>query len=187
VTSQSPLSDGELVASCRSGDGDAWRALVERFSRYVNAIATQAFRLPPHAAEDVFQEVFARTYEHLNSLRNDEAIRPWIEQLTRRLCIDYLRSRSREVLSDEIESAEVEETLSLLVEALSVQQALAGLPEPCGEILDRFFCQDQSYETIGDALGLPAGTLASRISRCLGELREHLEGNQALPAPSRRT
>ena len=69
------LSDAELVARCRSGDHDAWRALVERFSRYVYAIAVQAFRLPEHDAEDVFQEVFARTYEHLDRLRDDAAIR----------------------------------------------------------------------------------------------------------------
>ena len=42
--------------SCRAGDAAAWNALVERFSRYVLAIATQAFRLPPHDAEEVFQD-----------------------------------------------------------------------------------------------------------------------------------
>jgi DNA-directed RNA polymerase specialized sigma24 family protein len=48
--------------------------------------------------------------------------------------------------------------------------------EPCREILDRFFCRDQSYKAIGDALALPAGTIASRISRCLGKLKSELEG-----------
>ena len=74
------------------GDEAAWNELVERFSRYVYAICTQAFRLAAHDAEDVFQEVFARVYEHLDRLRNDDAIRPWIAQLTRRLCIDRLRA-----------------------------------------------------------------------------------------------
>src|SRR2546423_14432580 len=84
-------SDAELVAGCRAGDAAAWNELVERFSRYVYAICVQAFRLSPQDAEDVFQEVFARVFEHLDRLRNDEAIRPWIAQLTRRLCIDRLR------------------------------------------------------------------------------------------------
>src|SRR5919202_6000726 len=90
------ISDGALVARCRAGDAAAWNELVERFSRYVYAIAVQAFRLPQHDAEDVFQEVFARVYQHLDRLRSDEAIRPWIGQLTRRLCIDRLREGSRE-------------------------------------------------------------------------------------------
>jgi len=59
------LSDSELVARCRSGDQQAWAELVDRFSRYVYAISVQAFRLPEADAEDVFQEVFARAYEHL--------------------------------------------------------------------------------------------------------------------------
>src|SRR3954451_17135187 len=90
------LSDSQLVARCRSGDQQAWAELVDRFSRYVYAISVQAFRLPEADAEDVFQEVFARAYERLDKLRDDAAVRPWLAQLTRRLCIDRLRSASRE-------------------------------------------------------------------------------------------
>ena len=42
-------------------------------------------------------------------------------------------------------------------------------------MLDRFFCRDESYRTIGEELGIPSGTIASRISRCLGRLRQRLE------------
>jgi RNA polymerase sigma factor (sigma-70 family) len=171
-------SDAELVSRCRSGEQAAWNELVERFSRYVYAIAVQAFRLPPHEAEDVFQEVFARVYEHLGRLRSDDAIRPWIAQLTRRLCIDRLRAGGRETLADPdtLEPAEVDETLAQLDEALTVHAGLDAVGEPCREILDRFFCRDESYRVIGDAMSLPAGTIASRLSRCLGKLRVELEG-----------
>ena len=172
------VSDRELVARCRAGDQQAWAELVERFSRYVYAICVQAFRLPEHDAEDVFQEVFARTYEHLGKLRDDSAVRPWLAQLTRRLCIDRLRTSARErpATEDELADAGTEETLALLEEALDVHEALAETPEHCREILDRFFARDESYRTIGEALDLPSGTIASRISRCLGRLRELLEG-----------
>jgi RNA polymerase sigma factor (sigma-70 family) len=175
--SQPSVSDAELVARCRAGDQAAWCELVERFSRYVYAIAVQAFRLPPEDADDVFQEVFARTYEHLGSLRDDAAIRPWIGQLTRRLCIDHLRSDAREQpAEEELDSGETDETLERLDEALTVSEALGGLSENCREILDRFFTRDESYRTIGEALDLPPGTIASRISRCLQKLREGMEG-----------
>jgi RNA polymerase sigma factor (sigma-70 family) len=178
------VSDARLVARCRTGEQEAWQELVTRFSRYVYAIATQAFRLSQQDAEDVFQEVFARTYEHLDKLREDEAIRPWIAQLTRRLCIDRLRSAAREQPSEEeLEPLGVDESLGRLDEALSVHEALAGLPEHCQEILDRFFARDESYQTIGEGLGLPSGTIASRISRCLGKLREKLEGRSE-PRPA---
>jgi RNA polymerase sigma factor (sigma-70 family) len=168
--------DAELVHRCRSGDQSAWNELVERFSRYVYAICVQGFRLQGHDAEDVFQEVFARVYEHLDRLRSDEAIRPWIAQLTRRLCIDRLRAGGREAPAELEESAALDERLAVLDEALTVRAGLEAVGDPCREILDRFFCRDESYKSIGEALDLPAGTIASRISRCLGKLRVHLEG-----------
>jgi RNA polymerase sigma factor (sigma-70 family) len=181
------LSDAELVARCRDGDHDAWRALVERFSRYVHAIAVQAFRLPAHDAEDVFQEVFARTYEHLGRLRDDAAIRPWLAQLTRRLCIDRLRARRREepAEDEQVEASAVDEAIEGLDEAMLVHDALAAVGGPCREILDRFFARDESYRTIGTALEIPPGTIASRISRCLEKLRSEVEGRDRPAAPSR--
>jgi RNA polymerase sigma factor (sigma-70 family) len=179
------VTDAALVARCRSGDQSAWNELVERFSRYVFAIAVQAFRLSEHDAEDVFQEVFARVYTHLGALRDDEAFRPWLGQLTRRVCINRLRSSSRELPAEgEDELADDEDVIGRLDEALSVHEAMATLPEHCREILDRFFARDESYRAIGEALDLPPGTIASRISRCLAKLREHFEGRNPVGAAS---
>ena len=178
--------DAALVGRCRAGDEAAWRELVDRFSRYVYAIAVQGFRLPQQEAEDIFQEVFARVYERLDSLREDEAVRPWIAQLTRRLCIDRLRTKARESDADidELPELPAEDDLTALEEAFDVHEAMAELPESCRQILDRFYARDESYRTIGDTLGLPAGTIASRISRCLDKLRDSFEGRNPPPAPS---
>jgi RNA polymerase sigma factor (sigma-70 family) len=179
-------SDAQLVARCRAGDDAAWREFVDRFSRYVYAISVQAFRLPEADAEDVFQDVFLRAYQRLDDLRDPDAVRPWLAQLTRRLCIDRLRASGREqpAPEEDLEAAAPDEALALIDEAVGVHEALAELPELCGEILDRFFAQDQSYRTIGEELDLPAGTIASRISRCLKKLRELLEGRNPAPGPS---
>jgi RNA polymerase sigma factor (sigma-70 family) len=172
-----PITDAELVARCREGDDAAWSELVTRFSRYVYAIAVQAFRLAEYDADDVFQEVFTKVYERLDQLRDDEAVRPWIGQLTRRVCINRLRSSGREQPADlEYDLPEPEDTIAKLDESFAIHQALDGLPEHCQEILDRFFARDESYRTIADELDLPSGTIASRISRCLGKLREEFEG-----------
>jgi RNA polymerase sigma factor (sigma-70 family) len=177
----SESDDAALVARCRAGDHNAWNELVERFSRYVYAICVQAFRLSEHDAEDVFQDVFMRVYQNLDRLRDDAAVRPWLAQMARRLCIDRLRAGAREAPADEeIEPAGVDETLAGLDEALAVHEALAAAPGHCREVLDRFFCRDESYRTIGEALDLPPGTIASRISRCLARLKELLEGKKTI-------
>ena len=172
------MSDQDLVRACRDGDGRAWALLVERFSRYVYAIVIQAYRLPQHDAEDVFQEVFARAYEHLGQLRSDEAIRPWIGQLTRRLAIDRLRLGQREqpgVADAESIGVDPDQALERLELALGVREAIATLPENCQEILDRFFARGESYQEISQDLEIPMGTIASRISRCLRKLRRLLD------------
>src|SRR5205823_2062701 len=156
-----PVPAAQLVARCRAGDEGAWRELVERFSRYVYAIATQGFRLREHDAEDVFQEVFARVYDRLDSLRDDSAVRPWIAQLTRRLCLDRLAAERREQPAEEVLPPGAEASLADLDEAFAVHEALAQLSEPCQEVLDRFFARDESYRTIGAELQLPPGTIAS--------------------------
>jgi len=177
----SVVTDSELVARCRSGDPAAWRELVERYSRYVYAI-TQAFRLASHDAEDVFQDTFARAYERLHTLRDDDAFRPWLASLTRRLCIDRLRASAREQPLEDLEAEGQDDRIDELTDAFAVHAALAELPEHCREILDRFFARDESYRTIGDALDLPSGTIASRISRCLTRLRERF-GEESNPDP----
>jgi RNA polymerase sigma factor (sigma-70 family) len=171
------ISDGDLVARCRSGDQAAWNALVERFSRYIYAILTQGFRFAEHDAEDIFQDVFARTWTHLERLRDDDAIRPWLAQLTRRLAIDRIRSGGREQPAEDVaETAELDDTLARLDDALDIRRAMSTLPEHCQEVLDRFFARDESYQTIAAALEIPPGTIASRISRCLSKMKSELEG-----------
>jgi RNA polymerase sigma-70 factor (ECF subfamily) len=181
VTSR--LTDAELVAHCRAGDEAAWAELVERFSRYVYAIAVQGFRLSDADAEDVFQEVFARTYERLDALRDDSAVKPWLAQLTRNLCIDKLRDRARVEPTEEVDGG-ADETLAELDLALTVREALEAVGEPCSDLLDRFFCRDESYKTISERLEIPPGTIASRISRCLVKLRGQIEGRNDGAGPS---
>ena len=176
--------DADLVARCRAGEADAWRDLVCRFSRYVLAIATQVYGLRGHDAEDVFQDVFARVWERLHTLRDDDAVRPWIAQMTRRTCIDRLRGSGREIAVDEPPDERTEAGLAELDDAMDVHAGLARLQPECREILERFFVRDESYRTIGEDLRLPAGTIASRISRCLSKLRDELDGRNPIAVTS---
>jgi RNA polymerase sigma factor (sigma-70 family) len=178
-------TDAQLVSRCRAGDPDAWNEFVERFSRYVYAICSRGFRLAEHDAEDVFQEVFARAFERLSELRSDDAVRPWLAQLTRRLCIDRLRLNARDMPAEmDPDERDVDDVLARLDDAMTVRAALDKVGDPCREILDRFFCRDESYRTIGDLLDIPAGTIASRISRCLDKVRSELDGRNRGSATS---
>lgn len=173
------IDDAELVARCRSGDQAAWRVLVERHAPLVHGILRGAFRLEPHDAEDAFQEVFTRLYLRLASIREGQALRAWIGQVTRNVALDSLRRAGREVASgDVIGEQAFDEPLREVDQAFGVRAALARLPTHQQEILDRFFARDESYQTIGAALGIPPGTIASRISRALAALRIEYERDE---------
>ena len=95
------LSDAQLVTLCRKGDENAWRELVERFSRYVYAICI-SFRLGEQDAEDVFQDVFARAYQRraernrrarvtTNGFRDDVLLWQLRQLLSNLRCLDFIR------------------------------------------------------------------------------------------------
>lgn len=175
--------DALLVERCRNGDESAWISIVDRFSSYVYAIAAR-FGLSEDRIEDVYQEVFTRAFVRLSSLREAGALKPWIAQLTRRAAIDRLRADAREpaaLAAGDVSDADVD--LEQVELAITVQRALDELPAPFGDVLRRFFIEDQSYRMIGAALGLPAGTVASRISRGLSMLREALDRAGASAEP----
>jgi RNA polymerase sigma factor (sigma-70 family) len=120
--------------------------------------------------------------QRLSELRSDEA-KPWLAP--RRLSIDRLRLIARDTPSDaELDEREVDNVLGQLDEAMAVRAALDKVGDPCREILDRFFCRDESYRTIGDMLEIPSGTIASRISRCLEKVRSELDGRSRASRPS---
>jgi RNA polymerase sigma-70 factor (ECF subfamily) len=166
--------DALLVRRCRAGDAAAWPEIVERFSSYVYAI-TLGFGLRSDQVEDVFQDVFTRAFARLDSLRDDYALKPWIAQLTRHAAVDRIRADRRELPTlDDGEVSDFDPGLERIELAMTVARALDELPAPFGEALRRFFLEDESYRTIGEALGVPPGTVASRISRGLALLRELL-------------
>ncbi len=148
-----------------------------RFDGFVRAIAVVAYRLPEPDAEDVRQEVFARVFQRVGSLRRDDALRPWVASLTRHLCVDALRRNGREQVTGELpEPTATDVAGEEPHHALAVRDAVATLPPQCREVSVRFYQRDESYRTIAGALGVPIGTVASRISRCLRLLRLALRG-----------
>jgi RNA polymerase sigma factor (sigma-70 family) len=174
---QAGCDEADLVARCRSGDPRAWPDFVSRFAPYVHAIAVRGYRLSEQDGEDVFQEVFLRTWTRIDSLRDDAAIRPWLGQLTRRLAIDRIRSRSREAARDDLDTLHdvpSADELAGLDEALTVRHAIEQLPGIHREVVDRFFIEGQSHATIASDLGIAEGTVASRIGRARDRLRTQL-------------
>ena len=149
---------------CRTGDHDAWRELVDR-SRYVYAIAVQGFKMSEHDAEDVFQEVFTRRLRapaQAAGRRRDSTLARAADAAALHR---PAAGSATEQLDDEVEIADANDTIAAAGRLWPCMKPL-GAPGQLPGDPRSLFARDESYHTIGDALELPSGTIASRISRC---------------------
>jgi RNA polymerase sigma-70 factor (ECF subfamily) len=182
-----PLSnenDGDLVSRCRNGDEGAWRELVARHTRRVFAVAYR-FTGRVDEAEDLTQEVFVKVYQTLDQYRvGDGAFGAWLGVVARHQAIDDYRRRRQE-RQRRVESAEIVERAAGAEEspladlerderAHLVHRGLRALPPDLREPLILCDLQGLPYDEIAATLGLPLGTVKSRINRGRLELAKRL-------------
>ena len=95
-----------LVESARMGDSEAWNTLVERYLPLVSGVIAR-HRLRDSDAADVNQTVWLRLVEHLNDLREPEALPGWLATTTQRECLRVLRAARRYDLTSSPEDSPV--------------------------------------------------------------------------------
>jgi len=174
--SKESVYDQLLVLRCQKGDTQALEELVERWEPrlfyYVRRLVEQEAD-----AWDVLQKTWLKVMRGISQLRDAQSLAAWMYTLARRTAIDHGRQRWDNHLSltaldmtDE-PSNETDPTLSF-ENAEAVHSALERLSMPHREVLTLFFLQDLSIDQIADVIGVPAGTVKSRLyyaRRALGK------------------
>ena len=82
------LSDTELVVACQNMDKQAFNVLFKRYDRYVHGLIYQLAPDWSNSREDLVQDVFIRVWRSISSLRNPNAFKGWLNQLTTNLFYD---------------------------------------------------------------------------------------------------
>jgi RNA polymerase sigma-70 factor, ECF subfamily len=175
--------ENSLVSRCLNGDEAAWEQFVREHTRHVYALC---YRFTGSAAEaqDLTQEVFLRVFRSLRSFRSAEgSLGTWLTRLTRNLLIDHYRRSRHDRVTDSIEDRlpVVEETgaagsprpdqaLAGREASELLQQALQKLSPDLREAVILRDLQEMEYREIAQALGIPEGTVKSRINRGRAEL-----------------
>lgn len=181
--------DQQLVARCLSGDDGAWELLVRSHTRRVYAICYR-FIGRDSEAQDLTQEVFLRLFRTLHSFRAGEgSFTVWLARMTRNLLIDNYRRTRNERVTDSIE----DQTYSLDSKAAAgradamlagreaseiLQSALQKLSPDLRETVILRDLEELEYREIADTLGVPEGTVKSRLNRGRAELARHLRKYQ---------
>ncbi len=176
------LSDEALVALVARADEDALAELYDRVSRIAYGLALRVLRDERHA-EDAVQEAFLQVWRSAATFRAERAkASTWILTLVHRRAVDLVRREERrqaDPLTDDSALGEApedtEEAAWLRFERERVQAALKQLPDVQREALELAYYGGFSQSELADRLGVPLGTIKSRMFAGLARLRELLD------------
>jgi RNA polymerase sigma-70 factor (ECF subfamily) len=175
------LTDQELVAAARDGDDDAFKELVMRYEPVVAATVTGMLGNCPEA-EDVGQETFIRFHRALKTFRGDSSVKTYITRIAINQAINEIRRRTRR--SKVFSSTAAEDLPDIPDErsydrggpdAEAVDQALQKLDEDFRSVIVLRLIDGYSTAETADILGIPAGTVLSRLWRAQKKLRDLLK------------
>ena len=176
------LSDAELVRVAQNGDAVSLGVLLERHRASLYALALRMLGHGPET-QDAVQDAFVVALSSIGRLREPEAVGGWLHGILRNMCLMRLRERHREVLFDEfpgrleqgLSESAAEKTIDRLALREWVWTALSELPEPLRvTAMLRYFGAYPSYEEISTILGVPMGTVKSRLNQVKAKLAEAL-------------
>lgn len=186
----------QMVARCLAGDSEAWRELVSLHHRRVYGLCYR-FTGSVSDAEDLTQDVFFKVYGNLRSFDLERGrFETWITTLTRNLLVDHFRRTRQHRLTGSIDEGWEECEDQTLAERLAqpgpdphdqaVQKQLEGLVQSAlvrvsPELREAVILRDLQgfdYKDIARVLGVPEGTVKSRIARGRAELARLLEHNK---------
>jgi RNA polymerase sigma-70 factor (ECF subfamily) len=192
-----PATPDSLIEQCLKGDQAAWEIVVRQNWRKVFNVAYK-FVGKHDEAEDLTQDIFLKIFKALATFDRRANFQTWIISISRNLCIDHYRSvrKERQTIAREVDTgdlqpasadrgpyqaAEHQDLRALL------RQALQALPATLRTAVILRDLQELSYQEIADQLGLPEGTVKSRINRGRIELAHQLKRLQdKQPAVRRR-
>ena len=169
-----------IIARARRGDADAFEQLVEA---YRNQVFRLALRMCGNEADadEVAQEAFLSAWKGLPNFRGESRFSTWLYQLTTHAAIDLLRREKRQAAAEDIDGITApddgpspQQQAERAETRREVRAALMQLPEEYRQVLLLRFMQELSYEEIGQALKLPAGTVKSRLNRAKAQLKDIL-------------
>jgi RNA polymerase sigma factor (sigma-70 family) len=176
----------ECVRLARMGDPEAWAEIVRRFEDMLRAVV-RGHRLSSADAADVVQTTWLRLAENLDRLQDPSRMGAWLATTARRECLRTLRKLSRERPAEnppEPPHVGVAPTDRRLLQAdrdAALWAAFAQLSPRDQRLLRMLVADPQpSYEEIGKALAMPAGSIGPTRGRALQRLRRGLELNEDL-------
>jgi RNA polymerase sigma-70 factor (ECF subfamily) len=183
-------SDEKLVERCLQGDDAAWEQIVNSYTRRIYNLGYR-YTNRRDEAEDLTQEILVRVYQNLKSFRADAGtFQNWILKVGRNLIIDHYRQTRRfqqAAGTEELEAMNLkdekapnpERTVERDEAARFLREGLQALSPELKEAIILRDIEGMAYLEIAELLGIPEGTVKSRINRGRLELAKLLSKRRA--------
>lgn len=175
------LPDPKLIARARAGSAEAAGVLFDRYwlLAWRSAYAVTADRT---LADDAAQEALQQALRALPKFDETRPFGPWVKRIAVNRAIDHLRSRRRvELVGDDdatFHGWAIGDAADEDLRLWAVADAVAALGAAKRTVVVLRYWLDLPLEEIAGVLGLPVGTVASRLNRAIAELRDALEGDR---------
>jgi RNA polymerase sigma-70 factor (ECF subfamily) len=172
------ISDEELALHVQQGRREAWNMLIDR---HYQALLNYLYRMSGQqaTADDWTQETFVRVWQRITLYVYPRPFRPWLYTIATNLARNALASADQRHTQSADDDADYADTQPLPEDAVvaqdSAQQvlnALARLPQHQREVVVLFYYHEMPQAEIAEVLGIPVGTVKSRLSLGLKRLRE---------------
>jgi RNA polymerase sigma-70 factor, ECF subfamily len=177
-------SEAQLIQKARTGDVDAFAALLEQHERFVYNLAFRTLNNAEDAA-DIAQESFLRAWLALPTFRQESRLRTWLYRIVLNLCLNRfprLRREVRDLTDDQMVDIPEIDTLATSPATLAeqserhalVHREIDRLPARFRVLISLRYQDDLSYDEIAQVLGLPVGTVKTGLFRAKERLRAAL-------------
>ena len=186
LTGGSEYDESHLIRRCREQDTEAFRWLVLRYQARIYSFVRRMVS-DPDDAEDVTQDVFVKAFRNIRRYDGRAALTTWLFKIAANLCVDRARRRKRRgdaVSLDESYSASFlvpadarwnPEQLAVAAEMKqAVEAAIAAMSDKLRPVVLLHDMEGLEYQEIADALGIPLGTVKSRLFLARGHLQAAL-------------
>lgn len=173
--SEAALSDTRLMRELAAGETQALEALYDKYSAKAYGYALKICRAP-HLAEEAVQSTFVTVWEKRSLYDEDRAdFQAWFFAILRNRCIDLLRGERPGYPIDSADTLpDGRENLEELAENLSLQRTVRSLPPRSREVILLAYFGGYTHMQLAKKLGIPLGTVKSRIRLGLEKLGELL-------------
>ena len=186
-----------LIERCLKGDQSAWDTIVHLYWRKVFNIAYK-FVGRHDEAEDLAQDVFLKLFKSLKTFDRRANFSTWLISVSRNLCIDHYRSmrREHEIVTHDVDvvvlaqPSGVDSAHTILERRDRVALLRAALDKLAPSLRTAVILRDiqeLSYQEIAEQLGVPEGTVKSRINRGRTELARQIARLRERQEPTART